>query len=53
MSSVSSEENRFLTAPIGSLFVTNAVPMALVMAMSGLLNIVDAAFLAITSGRSP
>ena len=45
MSSVSSEENRFLTAPIGSLFVTNAVPMALVMAMSGLLNIVDAAFL--------
>lgn len=38
-------ENRFLTAPVGRLFWTNAVPMALVMSMSGLLNVVDAAFL--------
>jgi putative MATE family efflux protein len=45
MASVPSEENPFLTAPIGRLFVANAVPMAFVMGMSGLLNVVDAAFL--------
>ncbi|WP_156842086.1 MATE family efflux transporter [Novosphingobium aquimarinum] len=45
MSSVTFEENPFLAAPVGRLFVTTGVPMALVMAMSGLLNIVDAAFL--------
>lgn len=38
-------EHEFLTAPIGRLFVINAVPMALIMAMSGLLNVVDAVFL--------
>ncbi|WP_428699132.1 MATE family efflux transporter [Stappia sp.] len=40
-----SPENRFLTAPVGRLFTANAVPMVFVMAMSGLLNVVDAAFL--------
>lgn len=45
MSSVPSEENPFLAAPIGRLFVANAVPMAFIMGMSGLLNVVDAAFL--------
>lgn len=41
----SSLENRFLTAPTGRLFIANAVPMVFVMAMSGLLNVVDAVFL--------
>lgn len=45
MSSGLATENRFLTAPIGRLFLFNAVPMTLVMSMGGLLNIVDAAFL--------
>ena len=48
----SSEENEFLTAPIGRLFLVNAVPMALIMAMSGLLNVVDAAFLGHYVGAS-
>ena len=38
-------ENRFLTVPIGRLFLSNAVPMILVMSMGGLLNLFDAAFL--------
>lgn len=45
MPSVPSEVNSFLTAPIGRLMTANAVPMAFVMGMSGLLNVVDAAFL--------
>ena len=45
MSSVPADENMFLTAPIGRLFLANALPMAFVMAMSGLLNLVDAVFL--------
>jgi len=40
-----SSENRFLTAPTGRLFAANALPMLLIMTMSGLLNVVDAAFL--------
>jgi len=45
MSSENASENRFLTATPGRLFVTNAVPMMLIMLMSGLLTVVDAAFL--------
>lgn len=45
MSSVPSEKHSFLTAPTGRLLTSNAVPMAFVMGMSGLLNVVDAAFL--------
>lgn len=45
MSSDVAPENRFLTAPIGRLFLTNALPMTLVMVMSGLLNVVDSIFL--------
>lgn len=45
MSSGPAADNRFLTVPMGRLFVTNALPMTLVMSMSGLLNVVDAAFL--------
>lgn len=36
--------NSFLTAPIGRLFLSNAVPMAVVMSMGGVLNVVDGIF---------
>ena len=45
MSSDIAPENRFLTVPIGRLFLANALPMTLVMVMSGLLNVVDSIFL--------
>lgn len=45
MSSVRLSDNRFLTVPTGRLFFAQALPMTIVMAMSGLLSIVDAAFL--------
>ena len=45
MSSEHASQNRFLTAPIGRLFVTNALPMMVMMLMSGMLSVVDAAFL--------
>lgn len=37
-------ENPFLTVPIGRLFLSNALPMTLVMSMSGVLNVVDGIF---------
>lgn len=37
-------DNPFLTAPIGRLFLSNALPMAVVMSMGGLLNLVDGIF---------
>lgn len=45
MSSHHTAENTFLTAPIGRLFWANALPMMLIMLMSGLLSLVDAVFL--------
>lgn len=36
--------NPFLTAPIGVLFLSNALPMAVVMSMGGVLNVVDGIF---------
>jgi putative MATE family efflux protein len=45
MSSQNAPENRFLTAAPGRLFVANALPMLLLMMMSGLLTVTDAAFL--------
>lgn len=36
--------NPFLTAPIGRLFLSTALPMAVVMSMSGILSIVDGIF---------
>ena len=45
MSSENASQNRFLTAPLGRLFAANAVPMMLIMLMSGLLTVVDAAYL--------
>ncbi|PTX00347.1 MATE family efflux transporter [Pararhodobacter aggregans] len=38
-------ENRFLSQPITRLFWANALPMILIMMMSGLLSLVDALFL--------
>ena len=45
MSSENASQNRFLTAPLGRLFAANAVPVIVMMLMSGLLTVVDAAFL--------
>ncbi|MGO4854864.1 MATE family efflux transporter [Phaeovulum sp. W22_SRMD_FR3] len=45
MSSGTASDNRFLTAPIGRLFLSNALPMIVLMSMGGLLNLADAAFL--------
>lgn len=41
--------NPFLTAPIGRLFLSNALPMAVVMLMGGILNVVDGIFVATSS----
>ena len=38
------QDNPFLTAPIGRLFLSNALPMAVVMSMGGILNVVDGIF---------
>ncbi len=45
MSQAPAKENRFLTVPTGRLLVGTALPMTVVMMMSGLLSVVDAAFL--------
>ncbi|RYG89897.1 MATE family efflux transporter [Loktanella sp. IMCC34160] len=37
-------ENRFLTRPLGRLFLSNALPMAVVMSTGGLLNVIDGIF---------
>ncbi|MFO1104898.1 MAG: MATE family efflux transporter [Amaricoccus sp.] len=37
-------ENPFLTAPVGRLFLANALPMTLVLSMGGVLNVVDGIF---------
>lgn len=41
---VNTIENPFLTLPVGRLFISNALPMAVVMSTSGLLNVVDGIF---------
>lgn len=37
-------ENPFVTRPVGRLLLSNALPMAVVMAMGGVLNVVDGIF---------
>lgn len=37
-------DNPFLTRPVGRVFLSNALPMAIVMSMGGLLNLVDGIF---------
>ena len=39
-----SQDNPFVTAPIGRLFLFNALPMTVVMSMGGILNVVDGIF---------
>ncbi|MCA0922177.1 MATE family efflux transporter [Pseudooceanicola nanhaiensis] len=39
-----SPENSFLTRPLGRLFLSNALPMAVVMSTGGLLNVIDGIF---------
>ncbi len=45
MSSGQSLDNRFLHASPGRVFLTNVLPMTLIMVMNGLLSVVDAIFL--------
>ncbi len=45
MSTRHSHDNRFLTAPVHTIFAATVLPMAAIMLMNGLLGIVDAAFL--------
>ena len=45
MSVPDTQDNRLLTAPVARVFMAQAVPLVLVMLMSGLQNIVDAMFL--------
>lgn len=52
MSDRHASDNPFLTAPIGRLFAQNALPMAVIMALSGLLNLTDALFLGRYAGPS-
>ncbi|WP_321505629.1 MATE family efflux transporter [Breoghania sp.] len=44
MGHAAQQANPFLTAPIGRLFLSNAVPMAVVMSMGGILTVVDGIF---------
>jgi putative MATE family efflux protein len=52
MSSQNASQNRFLTGSPTRLFIVNAVPMMVIMAMSGLLTVVDAVFLGHFVGAS-
>ena len=38
------QDNPFLTAPIGRLFLSNAISMAVVMALGGIFNVIDGIF---------
>ncbi len=43
--------NGFLTAPLGPLFARNALPIVMIMSMTGLFSVVDAIFLGLFVGR--
>jgi putative MATE family efflux protein len=45
MSMRHTHENRFLTAPLHTIFAATALPMVVIMVMNGVLGIVDAVFL--------
>ncbi|WP_105102611.1 MATE family efflux transporter [Microbulbifer pacificus] len=45
-----SEENRFLSGSLGSVFVKNAAPIILIMLVNGSFNLVDAYFLGVFVG---
>jgi putative MATE family efflux protein len=44
MSEGHAASNPFLSAPVGRLFLSNALPMTVVMSMGGILSVVDGAF---------
>jgi len=47
-----SEDNNYLTQPIGRLFLTTALPIIMIMVVNGLFNLVDAYFLGIFVGAA-
>jgi len=47
-----SENNNYLTQPIGKLFLTTALPIIMIMVVNGLFNLVDAYFLGIFVGAT-
>lgn len=47
-----SENNNYLTQPIGKLFLTTALPIIMIMVVNGLFNLVDAYFLGIFVGSA-
>lgn len=51
MSSVISHRNTFLSAPLGPLFTRTALPIVMIMSMTGLFSVVDAIFLGLFVGR--
>ncbi|WP_349435565.1 MATE family efflux transporter [Pararhizobium sp. A13] len=50
MSSDTSSQNAYLTAPLGAIFTKTALPIIFVMSMNGLLTVADAVFLGIYVG---
>ncbi|AVX04264.1 hypothetical protein MXMO3_01738 [Maritalea myrionectae] len=46
------EDNKYLTQPMGKLFVATAAPIVLIMAVNGLFNLVDAYFLGVYVGAA-
>jgi len=46
------ETNKFLTQPIGKLFLTTALPIILIMVVNGLYSLVDAYFLGVFVGAA-
>ncbi len=46
------EDNNYLTQPIGRLFLTTALPIIMIMVVNGLFNLVDAYFLGIFVGAA-
>lgn len=50
MSSDTSSQNAYLTAPLGVIFTRTALPIIFVMSMNGLLTVADAVFLGIYVG---
>lgn len=46
-----SHQNKFLSAPLGPLFARTALPIVMIMSMTGLFSVVDAIFLGLFVGR--
>ncbi|TDQ66560.1 putative MATE family efflux protein [Maritalea mobilis] len=46
------EDNKYLTEPMGKLFLSTAAPIVMIMAVNGLFNLVDAYFLGVYVGAA-